>query len=293
VNALPVVKPIDGINTVCAGLTTLLTNPTSVSEGTGVWSSSNPSVATIDGSGSVTGVTAGIVNINYTVTNSNGCVTAVSYTVRVYGLPPAVVISGANKACVGSLTTLSASGSGGVWSSSDPSVAGIDFTTGGLTGNNAGAVTISYTLTNGNGCINMAAYPFTVNALPLAGTITGTDHVCVGGSVTLSNLTAAAGTVIWSSDSPLIATVNNSGVVSGVAGGIAAIRYTLTDAISGCTSSVTYQITVNTMPAVSAITYSSVSVCAGSVMSLSDATVGGIWSSSDVSKATIDAAGMV
>jgi hypothetical protein len=63
---------------------------------------------------------------------------------------------------------------------------------------------------------------------------------------------------------------------------------------SGCTNQLRYavQVTPLALPAISPITGNS-SVCSGSTVTLANATSGGAWSSSDPSKATIDATGKV
>jgi sugar lactone lactonase YvrE len=72
----------------------------------------------------------------------------------------------------------------------------------------------------------------TVNPLPTAGTITGTDSVCPGFTVTLSNATTGG---TWSSSSSSIATVSAAGVVTGVAPGTATITYTVSNSCGTAT----------------------------------------------------------
>lgn len=69
VNALPVVAPITGTTTLCTGGSTTLSSATTG----GMWSSSNPTVATIDGTGMVSAITAGTTTITYSVTDMAGC----------------------------------------------------------------------------------------------------------------------------------------------------------------------------------------------------------------------------
>ncbi len=78
VNSIPVVSPITGSsNDLCMPNILELENSTAL----GVWSTSNPSIATVN-AGDVTGVAEGTAVISYTVTD-NGCSTAVTYTVNV------------------------------------------------------------------------------------------------------------------------------------------------------------------------------------------------------------------
>ncbi|CAN5478573.1 hypothetical protein BH11BAC3_BH11BAC3_00270 [soil metagenome] len=240
VNTLPAVQPITGTLSVCVGKTTPLANVTAG----GTWSSSNTSFATVDAFGVVTGVGAGNVNILYTVTNGNLCATTVSASVTVNPLPIVTAITGNLAVCVSSTTQLASSTNGGVWSSSDPSIASVS-ATGLVSGVLAGNATISYTVTNGFGCITTVTANVVVNALPSAGFITGTLGVCMNNTTTLSNTTGGG---VWSSASPAIATVNSStGVVTGVASGSASISYTVTNA-NNCVTTVMATVTVFALP---------------------------------------------
>ncbi|MFY7884789.1 MAG: Ig-like domain-containing protein, partial [Dolichospermum sp.] len=86
--------------------------------------------------------------------------------------------SSASAVCVGSTTLLTCATPNGVWSSSNPSVASINPTTGEVTGVSAGVVTITYTVTNVNGCVGTSTKQFTVNPLPVVPAITGNTTVC-------------------------------------------------------------------------------------------------------------------
>ena len=95
------------------------------------------------------------------------------------------------------------------------------------------------------------------------------------------------GTAKWSSSYNSIATVApNTGIVTGVAGGIVTITYTVT---TDCgTSSSTYQVTVNPLPNAGTIS-GGLFVCTGSTTTLTSSVTGGTWSSSNTSVATVNA----
>jgi trimeric autotransporter adhesin len=260
VNPLP--TAITGSSTVCVGSNTTLSSTT----GGGIWSSSTTSVATVGtSSGTVYGVSSGTSTISYTL--PTGCY--VTFVVTVNPLPAA--ITGSHTVCVGSVTTLSSTTGGGVWSSSTTGVAAVGTGTGDVTGVSAGTTTISYTLSTG--CY--VTFVVTVNPLPTA--ITGSSTVCVGSTTTLSSTTGGG---IWSSSTTSVATVGtSSGIVYGVSSGTSTISYTLP---TGCY--VTFVVTVNPLPA--AITGSH-TVCVGSITTLSSTTGGGVWSSSTTGVATV------
>jgi uncharacterized protein YjdB len=114
------------------------------------------------------------------------------------------------------------------------------------------------------------------------GSIVGSVPFCVGSTITLTNPTGdPAG--VWQTSNALVATVGSStGVVTGVSAGTATITYFLGSPCGG--TSATTTVTVNALPAT--ITGPS-SVCVNSTITLSDATSGGTWTSSNLSFATV------
>ncbi|MBX2905499.1 MAG: Ig-like domain-containing protein [Taibaiella sp.] len=252
---------ITGELTVCPGTTTALSS----ASGGGTWSSSNTSVATVNSTGVVTGVSGGTATITYTVA-SWGCSATAIVTVSSSGGS----ISGSTSLCLGSSTTLSSSAGGGTWSSSNTSVATIGSSSGVVTSVSTGTTVISYN--TGSSC--NSAVVVTVSEAPSA--ITGATGICSGSTTALSNSISGGS---WSSGNTGIATINSStGVVSGIAAGTATITY----AIGSC--SATTVVTVTTSP--SAIT-GTLSLCEGSSTTLGNTAGGGIWSSGDPSVATI------
>jgi uncharacterized protein YjdB len=159
VNALPVIAPITGTTSVCASSTTQLADVTS----SGVWTSTNTIVATVNTTGLVSGISAGTSIIRYTVTNANGCIDSVSTTVTVNALPIVAPVTGNTITAVTDVITLSNATTGGVWSSGNTAIATINSSTGALTGVRTGTATISYTVTNGSGCVTTVTYIVTVN----------------------------------------------------------------------------------------------------------------------------------
>jgi len=151
---------------------------------------------------------------------------------------PSPTISGGNSVCESNSITLSGSGTPDPttpWTSSAPGVATVT-NAGVVSGVTAGTTTITYT--DDNGCSTDLL--LTVNAAP---TITGNAPICVGETVTLSGSGTPDATTPWLSSDPSVATVDNAGLVSGIANGTATITYL--DA-NGC--SVTELATVNAAP---------------------------------------------
>lgn len=128
----------------------------------------------------------------------------------------------------------------------------------------------------------------TVNPLPAVTDITGTTTLCAGSNTTLGNATAGGS---WDTSDPLKATVSTGGVVTGIAPGTATITYTITGA-NGCTNTASALITINALPVVPPIT-GTTTLCMGGTATLSNATPGGTWTTSDPLKATVSAGGVV
>lgn len=251
---------ITGPSSVCMGSTITLTGIVSG----GTWVSVDTSIATIDSAtGVVTPVDTGVVEIAYVL--PDGCLPITQITVNPLPAP----ITGTYTVCAGNVGGLTCTTAGGTWSSSNAAVASIDID-GVYFGASAGTATISYILPSG--CASTVVV--TVYTTPTA--ITGTKTVCTGATTALAS-TPAGGT--WSSSNPSAGTISTGGIVTGIAAGTTIVSYTLG---TGCSTSAI--VTVYTTPA--AIT-GTLTVCASANTTLSDATPGGTWGSSDPTIATV------
>jgi gliding motility-associated-like protein len=250
-----------GNQAICVGNITNL-NSTIVG---GTWSSSSNAIATVNtNSGVVTGVSAGIATMTYTVTGLGGCPNATNtIAITVTAAPNAGILSGTQAVCVGLSTTFSSTVAGGTWSTSNPAIATVS-ATGNIIGVAAGVATISYIVNGTGGC--PASVPanrtVTVSAPQSAGTLSGTQAICVGSSTTFSS-TVLGGR--WESSNPTIASVNaTSGLITGNATGTATIRYIITGT-GGCSDTdATRTVTVNPniVPTFNAVT----PICSGNTL---------------------------
>ncbi len=279
INALPVVAAITGSNAVCIGSAINLANATSG----GVWSVNNAN-ATINGTGVLTGQAAGTTTVSYVVTDANNCTTTVTSIKTINAHPVVAAITGSNAVCIGSTINLSNATGGGVWSVNNTNAAITG--TGVLTGQAAGATTVSYAVTDGNGCTATVTSTKTINSLPIVAAITGSNAVCIGSTINLSNATAGG---VWSVNNAN-ASINGTGALTGQSAGITTVSYAVTDG-NNCTTTVTSAKTINTLPVVAVITGSN-TVCIGSAISLSNATGGGVWSVNNTN-ASINGAGIL
>jgi uncharacterized protein YjdB len=261
---------ITGTANVCVGFTTSLSSST----GGGTWSSSAGTIASASGTTGtvvVNGVSAGVATISYTV--GSGC--AATKEVTVFAVPGA--IGGTLAVCAGSTSALSATPSGGTWSSAFVTKASINSGTGLMTGVAAGNTNITYTVAGG--CRSVAVA--TVNSVPAAINISGgSAFLCVGGTRTCTS-TTTGGT--WTSTNTAAATIHPStGVLTGVGAGTTTISYANA---AGCAA--TRDVTVNT--AGGTITGDNV-VCVGQTNStLTTGLSGGTWASSASAVANVHA----
>ena len=265
-------------STICEGQSTSvsMTAPT----GTYTYTWQVPSGVATSTTSSLTTTKAGTYSL--TITNSNACTSDIGTgTVVVNILPVAGNITGTNAVCVGLTTPLSTNVTGGSgtisstsWLSSAMSKGTID-KDGVVTGVAGGSTSISYNVTDSKGCVSSPSAPFaiTVNALPVAGTITGANAVCVKLTTPLSigTITGSLGNIIstaWLSSATSKGTINSSGVVTGVSAGTTSISYTVTDD-KGCVSSPSapFAITINALPNVSLVASKS-KICLGESMTL-------------------------
>ena len=262
VNPLPLA--ISGSTAVCVSSATTLSDA-----GGGTWSSSASATATVSsGSGIVNGVAAGTSRITY-ILPVTGCRQIV--TVTVSAAPAA--ITGTASLCEGASATLSSAPGGGIWSSNSVTNASIGSSTGIVSGILAGNANISYTAASGCSVIRAV----TVNPTPSA--IAGALAFCRGSATTLSDPLAGGG---WVSSNTSVATITSgSGIVAGVTAGTSIITYSMP--VTGCRALAT--LTVNAISPITGTT----SLCSGLSSTLSDATIGGTWSSSTTSVATIGA----
>jgi gliding motility-associated-like protein len=224
---------------------------------------------------------------NVAVNEVNSCANLnASFPVTPLPLANAGVVAGASPLCIGSTTTYSSNGDvGGVWSSSNPSVATVDPTTGIVTAVAAGTSTITYTVNAGCSSPVTSTKIITISPNANAGVVAGASPLCIGSTTTYSSNGDVGG--VWSSSNPSVATVNAStGLVTAISAGTSIITYTVT----GCGLNLTSTKTITVNPNANAGVVAGASpLCIGSTTTYSSSgDVGGVWSSSNPSVATVD-----
>ena len=284
VTAAPSAGTLSGTQSICVS-SAVLFNSTSPG---GSWSSSNSLIATINATtGSVSGIAPGTATMTYVVPGTGGCANAsATRTVTVTAAPNAGTLTGTQAICIAGTSSFSSSVTGGTWSSSATSIATINSTSGLVTGVAAGTATMTYTVVGAGGCANATATRIvTVTAAPVAGTLSGTQAICIAGTSTLTS-SIAGGT--WTSSNGSIATINSStGFVTGVAAGTATMTYTVAGTGGCANATATRLINVTAPPSAGTLTGVQ-AICVAGTSSFYSSVNGGSWTSSDNTIATIN-----
>ncbi len=261
----------------CTGIKTYVYD--TIGTGGGVWTSSNTSILTVSAlpphGANITGVSAGIAVITYTVGSTSDMLTV---TVN----PSPASITGITHMCISSSVTFSCATTGGIWTSTSPGVVAIGSTSGYATGMSGGTTWIKYTIGSCSTSIQDTVQTTYIDTI-----IKGPSSVCVSSTITLSDATSGG---TWTSSNPAVATVGTSGIVTGVSSGTASISYS----VSGmCGMAYAYKvITVGSTTIPGTISGSS-SIMATTSTTLTETVSGGSWSSSNPSVATITSSGYV
>jgi hypothetical protein len=228
---------------ICPGATLSALPTTSTNGISGTWSPALNNTATT----------------TYTFTPNVGqCASTATMTITVNALPNATANNNGPACNGGSLSLTASGGVSYLWSgpngfNSTSSNTGI----GGITAAWAGVYTVQ--VTDANGCVNTATTTVVVNSIAPIG---GLDHVCAGSTTTLTGSGTPATTNPWWSNNQGVATINNAGVVTGIAPGSTLIIYTNS---SGCTVNIFF--TVNALP--NAPTGTNAAACAPSGVTIS------------------------
>jgi len=230
---------------------------------------------------------AGTYTAALTVSNSSTGVasTTQNITLTILDKPVVAEIMGINTICEAyTYFSLMNATPGGVWSSTNTAILTVT-NTGAMSGVTPGNATINYTVTNTCGSTTKTL-PVTVTPKPVVAEITGVANLCIGGTATFTDATPGG---TWSSTGSA-ASVNSSGVVTGLNAGTDVISYTVTNSCGSTTK--TFPVTIGNSPVVASIT-GTPTACVGTTTTLSDATAGGSWSSNNTAVATVNSAGVV
>lgn len=281
------------------------------------WASSNASVATVSASGLVTAVAAGSATITATSEGVNGTA-SITVTVPAPTIVSVRVTPSTGSLNIGSTIQLGASpldllgnilSGTATWSSSNNAIATLS-ANGTVTGIAAGTVTINATIAGITGSatitVNAPAAPpappapapiATIAVSPSTASIAALSSTQLSATPRDAQGNALTGrTLVWTSSNPLVATVTQSGLVTGVTTGSVTISVT-GEGITGTAS-----VSITPIP-VSTVTISTGSVCVAGSLQLSavakdahgNVLTGRVvtWSSSSPLVASVSASGLV
>ncbi|MFH6602414.1 Ig-like domain-containing protein [Maribacter algicola] len=248
-NGPPIIK-VSGVDldqdsiTIVEGGTQSLTatvTPSDATDQTVDWVSADLSIATVDNTGTVTGVSEGTTTVTVTTTDGgfSDSVTILveAATVPVTGLdiaPETLSIrEGDVKSLIATIIPVDATDQTIDWSSSDTDIAIVD-SSGRVTGILAGTATITGKTSDG-GFTDTTTVVVEPALVPVTGVGLDPSSLTVseGGSAlltaTVSPSGASDGSVSWSTSDASVATVDGSGLVTGVSEGTATVTVTTVD----------------------------------------------------------------
>ncbi|PSL31986.1 T9SS type B sorting domain-containing protein [Chitinophaga ginsengisoli] len=230
--------------------------------------------------------TTGIHTITYTFTDGQ-CTNTATATINIHGLPLIAAITGGPVVCEGQKITLNNTTATGTWSSDNTGIATID-AAGTVTGITAGTAVVSYTVTDNYGCTNATDISIIVNALPRATIAYGRAVYCYTGTADIIQTGTTGGTFSAGAGLAIDARTGQLDLAASVPG-VYTVNYAFTN--GSCANTTTTTVTVEGKPVVAPITGVNMICVDSRGTTLSNATSGGVWSSSDASVLVIDAVG--
>ena len=221
--------------------------PTNATNQNIVWSSNNPSVATVDANGRVTAVagtrnvTVGTATITATTEDGNHTATCIvtvyAPTISVTGVSlnssTLTLAIGASETLIATITPDNATNQNVVWTSDNHGVATVD-NNGRVTAHSAGTAVITTTTADGGitaTCtviVNAPTIPVTGVSLnnTTLGLVIGASETLIA---TIAPVYATNQNVTWRTNNPAVATVDNNGIVTARSVGMATITVTTAD----------------------------------------------------------------
>ena len=185
-------------------------------------------------------------------------------------------ITGIDTMCVGIIATFTDTTTGGVWSVTNSNA--IISASGIVIGLSAGQDTIRYTATGTCDSV-FAQKVIRINSSSSISPIIGPDTLCYPAEMATVYADSTLGGT-WSESNP-INHISSSGALTTYASGIDTISYSVS--LTGCdTSTAEKTVFIINTPAIAPISGPDF-VCVGSTIVLTDTTIGGVWSASNIS----------
>lgn len=244
VNPLPTIITI-ATDTVCIGSSITITATGGISYS---WTPSGQTTANA--------TVSPTTNTTYTVTgtNANGCSNTSTTAVTVNPLPTIIAI-GTNTICLGTSTSLTASG--GVsynWSPGGQITASVIVSP-------TATTTYTVTGTNTNGCSNTASVSITVNQAPSL-TLSSNSPLCPGSNLNLSANFVAGASYSWTGPNSFSSTSQNPPIANATVADSGMYHCTITGS-NGCSRTDSMLVIVSTTPYAFITPSGSTAICSG------------------------------
>ncbi|MEY3438635.1 MAG: hypothetical protein RL265_1220 [Bacteroidota bacterium] len=170
----------------------------------------------------------------YVDATSNGCTTATrTAIIATVNAIPTITTTISAGICGSGTVTLGATASAGIINWYSAATGGTSLATGtSFTTPTISATTTYYVDATSNGCTTATRTAVTASVFTIPTVTLPSSLICVGSPIAASP--SSGGT--WTSSNTAVATINNSGVITGVSAGTATVTYTTTD---GCSASAT------------------------------------------------------
>ncbi|MCB9189479.1 MAG: PKD domain-containing protein [Flavobacteriales bacterium] len=236
----------------------------------GIWSGTNIT----DPSGEFIPTGVGLFEVYYTFTDGNNCTNEDTLVVTV--VDPTDADAGLDSTfCVDAgVVQLTGLPSGGTWSGSGITTAGL------YTPTLDGTFTMTYTFGTGS-CLTTDDVDLIVNPLPIVDAGNNFD-ICIDAAVLTLSGTPAGG--IWSGNG--ITDPSGDFTASSAGSGVHTLTYTFTDPLTNCVNDDVLEVTVNTLPVVDAGV--DTTLCNQPFpVQFTGTPVGGVWSGTDVTSAGV------
>ncbi len=286
-------------------------SPSNASNQSVVWTSSDPTIVTVDTDGTITGISEGTATITATTVDGNfSDETTVTVTEPIISVTGITLGTQSEDIVIGEILDLTetispsnASNQSVVWTSSDPTIVTVD-TDGTITGISEGTATITATTVDGNfsdeTTVTVTEPIISVTGITLG---TQTEDIVIGEILdlteTISPSNASNQSVVWTSSDPTIVTVDSDGTITGISEGTATITVTTADGsfsaetIVGVTEPIILVTGVTLDKSNIVLDINELAVLVAMVQPNNATEQEVIWSSSDPTIATVDSDGNV
>ena len=201
----------------------------------------------------------------WTGVNAGGCDSVVTLYLTIHEKPSVELINGDGievELCSGHSTELTnntdLNGGSLKWVSANPSIVSIDSLTGLALGVSSGRANIIFRIVSQYACTNTTSISMLIKPSPAKPVISGKQTVCIGSSIQLYTQQIGG---VWDVEDSMVATVNQSGLVTGISVNYTNVTYTVTNNVNGCTNSETKTISVKMVPNAPDTVYGYKSAC--------------------------------